>query len=127
MHAYNTKKQARREAAKFEFFERLDEFGGVLKDQSVGNQALIAIRDGHDYIYPAFQFVDVERLPYLDEILELLGNVSAEAQCTFFLNPMGFDDGMEELPYVVLRDGSTEKQLNAIKREASLFMSPTPA
>ncbi|GFM54200.1 hypothetical protein OH708_26515 [Pseudomonas capsici] len=137
-----TRKQARRVAAKIEFFEQLKEFGGVLKSQNVASilsmtrqtvnnhvkkGTLIAIQEGNDHLYPAFQFVGDEKLPYLEEILGLLKNVSAEAQCTFFLNPVAFDDGKAELPYVILRDGATEKQLNVIKREAALFMSSTPA
>lgn len=137
-----TRKQARRVAAKIEFFEQLKEFGGVLKSQNVASilsmtrqtvnnhvkkGTLIAIQEGNDHLYPAFQFVRDEKLPYLEEILGLLKNVSAEAQCTFFLNPVAFDDGKAELPYVILRDGATEKQLNVIKREAALFMSSTPA
>ena len=59
--------------------------------------------------------------------MKLLENVSAEAQCTFFLNPIALDDGKMELPYVTLKDGANEKQLDAVKREAALFMTSTPA
>lgn len=137
-----TRKQARRVAAKIEFFEKLKEFGGVLKTQSVVNilgmtrqtvnnhvkkGTLIAIQEGNDYLYPAFQFAGEEKLPHLEEVLKLLKNVSAEAQCTFFLNPIALDDGKLELPCVILKDGANEKQLDAIKREAALFMTSTPA
>lgn len=137
-----TRKHARRAAAKIEFFEGLKEFGGVLKSQGVASVLgvtrqtinnhikkglLIAIQEGNDYLYPAFQFVGNEKLPYLEEILGLLRNVSAEAQCTFFLNPIPVKNGKAELPYVLLRDGATEKQLSAIKREAALFMGSTPS
>lgn len=137
-----TRKQARRVAAKIDFFEKLTEFGGVLKSQSAANVlgvtrqtinnhikkgTLIGIQEGNDYLYPAFQFVGNEKLPYLEEILGLLKNVSAEAQCTFFLNPIALTGGETELPYVLLRDGATEQQLSAIKREAALFMSSTPS
>ncbi|EPA96855.1 MULTISPECIES: hypothetical protein [unclassified Pseudomonas] len=138
-----TRKQARRVAAKIEFFERLKEFGGVLKSQAVASAlgttrqtinnhvkkgTLIAIQEGNDYLYPAFQFVGDVKLPHLEEILGLMKkNVSAEAQCTFFLNPIAFGDGQVELPYVVLKGGANEEQLSAIKREAALFMSSTPA
>ena len=40
---------------------------------------LIAIQEGNDYLYPAFQFVGEEKLPHLEEVLKLLENVSAEA------------------------------------------------
>lgn len=137
-----TRKQARRVAAKIEFFERLKAFGGVLKSQAVAGilsttrqtinnhvkkGTLIAIQEGNDYLYPAFQFVDDTKLPHLEEILRLLNGVSAEAQCTFFLNPIALDGGQAALPYVILRDGATEAQLSGIKREAALFMSSTPA
>ncbi|MNO35745.1 hypothetical protein D3C76_258000 [compost metagenome] len=137
-----TRKQARRVAAKIEFFERLKDFGGVLKSQAIANVLgttrqtinnhvkkgmLIAIQEGNDYLYPAFQLAGDEKLPHLEEILGLMKNVSAEAQCTFFLNPIAFSNGQVELPYLVLKDGATEEQLNAIKREAALFMSSTPA
>lgn len=137
-----TRKQARRVAAKIEFFDRLKDFGGVLKSQAVASAlgttrqtinnhvkkgTLIAIQEGNDYLYPAFQFVGDEKLPHLEEILGLMKDVSAEAQCTFFLNPIAFSNGQIELPYVVLRDGANEEQLKAIRREAALFMSSTPA
>lgn len=137
-----TRKQARRVAAKIEFFERLREFGGVLKTQdvtkilgmtrqSVNNHVkkgmLIALQEGTDYLYPAFQFAGDKKLPHLDEVLGLLKNVSAEAQCTFFLNPTAFADDGVELPYVVLKNGASDQQLNTIKREAALFMTSTPA
>lgn len=137
-----TRKQARRVAAKIEFFEHLKEFGGVLKTQevtkilgmtrqSVNNHVkkgtLIALQEGTDYLYPAFQFAVDKKLPYLDEVLGLLKNVSAEAQCTFFLSPVAFAEKGMELPCVVLRNGASEQQLNTIKREAALYMTSTPA
>ncbi|WP_137822653.1 helix-turn-helix domain-containing protein [Pseudomonas sp. D(2018)] len=137
-----TRKQARRVAAKIDFFEKLTEFGGVLKSQNAANVlgvtrqtinnhikkgTLIAIQEGNDYLYPAFQFVGNDKLPHLEEILGLLKNVSAEAQCTFFLNSIALTGGETELPYVLLRNGATEQQLSAIKREAALFMSSTPS
>lgn len=137
-----TRKQARRVAAKIDFFEKLREFGGVLKSQNVASVlgvsrqtinnhikkgTLIAIQEGNDYLYPAFQFTESGKLHSLEEVLGLLKNVSAEAQCTFFLNPIALTGGETELPYVLLRDGATEQQLSAIKREAALFMSSTPS
>lgn len=137
-----TRKQARRVAAKIEFFEQLTQFGGVLKSQSVANilgmsrqtvnnhirkGTLIAIQEGNDHLYPAFQFVEDGKLPHIEEILGLLKNVSAEAKCTFFLNPIGLEGAGAELPYVVLKNGATDQQLNAIKRQAALFMSSTPS
>ncbi|WP_095113018.1 hypothetical protein [Pseudomonas sp. Irchel 3H7] len=137
-----TRKQARRVAAKIEFFEQLREFGGVLKTQDVTNilgltrqsvnnhvkkGMLIALQEGTDYLYPAFQFVGDKKLPHLEEVLGLLKDVSAEAQCTFFLNPIAFANERVELPYVVLKNGASEQQLNTIKREAALFMTSTSA
>ncbi len=135
-----TRKQARRVAAKIEFFEQLKEFGGVLKTQDVSKilsttrqtvnnhvkkGMLIALQEGNDYLYPAFQFLGEKKLPHLEEVLAVFKNVSAEGQCTFFLNRIAFADGGEELPYVVLKNGADEKQLNTIKREAALFMTST--
>jgi len=137
-----TRKQARRVAAKIEFFDRLKDFGGVLKSQAVASTLatsrqtvnnhlkkgmLIAIQEGNDYLYPAFQFVGDQKLPHLEEILGLMKDVSAEAKCTFFLNPVAFSTRQSELPYVVLKNGASQKQLDAIKREAALFMNSAPA
>lgn len=137
-----TRKQARRVAAKIEFYEQLKEWGGALKSkdvsnvlsmtrQSVNNHVkkgmLIALQESNDYLYPAFQFVGDKKLPHLEEVLALLKHVSAEAQCTFFLNPIRFADDRTELPYVVLKNGASEHELSAIKREAALFMTATPA
>lgn len=137
-----TRKQARRVAAKIEFFDQLTQFGGVLKSQGVAKilgmsrqtvnnhikkGALIAIQEGNDHLYPAFQFAEDGKLPHLEEILGLLKKLSAEAQCTFFLNPIGLEGGVTELPYVLLKNGVTDKQLEGIKREATLFMNSTPS
>lgn len=132
-------KQERRVAAKIEFYEHLTRFGGVLKSQAVANilgvsrqtvnnhvnkGTLIAIQDGGDFLYPAFQFVNNEKLPYLEEILKTLGVTSGEAKCTFFLNPISWGDGKAELPYVLLRNGASPHHLNAIRQEAATFMNP---
>lgn len=137
-----TRRIARRATAKIEFFDWLKEFGGVMKTldvtkilgmtrQSVNNHVkkgmLIALKENTDYLYPAFQFAEDKKLPHLEEVLSLLKNVSAEAQCTFFLNPIAFADGRLELPYVILKNGASEQQLNTIKREAALYMTSTPA
>lgn len=131
-------KQQRRVAAKIEFYEHLTRFGGVLKSQAVANilgvsrqtinnhvnkGTLIAIQDGGDYLYPAFQFVSNEKLPYLEEVLKILGVTSGEAKCTFFLNPINLEDGKAELPYILLRNGVDDCQLSAIIKEATSFMN----
>ncbi|WP_027922577.1 hypothetical protein [Pseudomonas sp. URMO17WK12:I12] len=137
-----TRKISRRAVSKIEFFERLKEFGGVLKSkgvtdalgisrQSVSNhlskKKLIAFQVGHDNYFPAFQFLDNEKLPHLEEILGLLNVTGAETICTFFLNPIAVENGRYELPYALLKNGATEKQLEAIRREAALFMTGTPS
>lgn len=133
-------KQERRIAAKIEFYENLTRFGGVLKSQAVANilgvsrqtinnhvnkGTLIAIQDGGDFLYPAFQFVNNGKLPYLEEVLKTLGATSGEAKCTFFLNPINLEDGKAELPYILLRNGAIPLHLNAIKKEAACFMNPS--
>lgn len=138
--AFNTRealKNSKRASARIYFFDKIREFGGVLKSQAVAKtlgvsrqtvnnhikrNSLIAIQEGNDYCYPAFQFAGNRKLPHLEVILELLGGVSQEARCTFFLNPIVLDDGREELPYLLLKNGATETQLATINREASLFM-----
>jgi len=137
-----TRQLARRAKAKIDFFERLQEFGGVLKSkavtetlrltrQSVNNHALkgslIAIQDGHDYLFPGFQFVENGKLPHLEEILTLLKGSSAESVCTFFLNHMQLPNGEYGLPYELLKKGASEQVLAAIKREAQLYQSGVPS
>lgn len=146
--ALNTREQRkkdRRIAAKISFLEDLKKFGGVLKSQGVANHlrcsrqtvnnyvkkgSLIALQEGNDYLYPAFQFVDEgKRLPHLEEVLGLLKDVSAEARCTFFLNPIAAPrEGQdEELVFEILKRGATEDELKIIKRDAALYMTSTPS
>jgi hypothetical protein len=137
-----TRKLNRRAVSKIEFFEKLKEFGGVIKSkgvtdalglsrQSVNNhlskKKLIAFQVGHDNYFPAFQFLGNDKLPHLEEILGLLNATGAETICTFFLNPIAVENGRYKLPYVLLKDGATEEQLEAIRREAALFMTGTPS
>lgn len=137
-----TRKLARRTKAKIHFFEKLQEFGGILKAkavadtlslsrQSVNNHAakgtLIAIQDGHDHIFPGFQFTEGGKLPHLEEILALLKGSSPEAMCTFFLNPIQIPDGEYALPYELLKNGAEEITVEAIKREAALYLTGTPS
>lgn len=146
--ALNTREQRkkdRRIAAKISFLEDLKRFGGVLKSQGVANHlscsrqtvnnyvkkgSLIALQDGNDYLYPSFQFVDEgKRIPHLEEVLGLLKDVSAEARCTFFLNPIAAPrEGQdEELVFEILKRGATEDELKIIKRDAALYMTSTPS
>ena len=141
----NTREQrklARRAAARVEFFDRLKDFGGVYKAkrvaeilgvsrQTVNNHIvsgkLIAIKEGNDYLIPGFQFTEKGKLEHLEEILALLKYLSAEAQCTFFLNPILLENGNLSLPAELLKHGCTAEDLLAIRREAALFMSPVPS
>lgn len=137
-----TRKLARRAKAKIDFFEKLQQFGGVLKAkavtdtlglsrQSVNNHAakgmLVAIQDGHDYFFPGFQFTEKGKLPHLETILMLLKGSSPEELCTFFLNPIQLPGGGYALPYTLLRDGADEQTLEAIKREAELYQTGVPS
>lgn len=141
----NTREQrklARRAAARVEFFDRLKGFGGLFKAkkvaellgvsrQTVNNHItsgkLVAIKEGSDYLIPGFQFTEKGKLDHLEDVLVLLRNASAEAQCTFFLNPILLENGKLELPFELLKNGCNEKELLAIKREAALFLTPIPS
>lgn len=136
------RKLARRAAAKIEFLDGLEKHGGILKTQAVAKLLqvsrqtvnnhvqkgkLLVIQEGNDYCYPAFQFTEAGKLPYLEEVLAALGDKSAESICTFFLNPIAVGDGEQGLPYTLLKQGASESVVRDILREARLYMSGTPS
>jgi hypothetical protein len=131
-------KLRKREEANRRFFEMLKVNGGLYKVGEVAtklgvsrqaiakqreNGKLVFIRDGHDFVFPAFQFADGKKLPYLEDILKLLPDgISGVAQCSFFLNYMDMPDGVELSP----ADALTQPELNSayvksIKHQAALF------
>ncbi|MEE3508290.1 hypothetical protein QN399_18805 [Pseudomonas sp. 10C3] len=137
-----TRKLIRRAEAKIEFFEKLEEFGGLYKSKKVteilrvtrqtvsthvSKGTLIAIQEGKDYCFPGFQFVEKAKLPHLEEILGILKGSSPESICTFFLNPITVTEGKYEMPYRLLKKGADKEELSAIKREAALFMTGVPS
>lgn len=124
--------------ARSEFFRSLDAFGGTLHTveaarllgitetalvDQVNEDRLIGIinSDEQEYLIPAFQFVGAEKLPHLEEILAYLGDVSDFAACSWFLNEPYEGFGR---PAEVLRSGASDEQLKALRRDASLFLSP---
>lgn len=143
MSAIDTREQRkleRRVAARVGFLANLKNFGGLYKvgqvaqimgvsRQTVNNHItsgkLIAIKEGNDFFIPGFQFDEIGKLKYLEEILQLLSNASVEAKCTFFLNPISLPGGKQELPYEIMKNGCTQEELFLIKREAELFLTPT--
>lgn len=139
MDSREQRKLERRVAARVEFLANLKDFGGIFKvkkvseilgvsRQTINNHIaagrLIAIKEGNDYLIPGFQFAETGKLNHLEEILQLLHSASAEAKCTFFLNPILLSEGRQELPYEILKNGCTKEELFLIKREAELFLNP---
>jgi len=134
------RKLARRTAARVEFLANLKDFGGIFKAKKVGELLgvsrqtvnnhivagkLIAIKEGNDYLIPGFQFTEKGKLEHLEQVLQSLQGASAEAKCTFFLNPISLAGGVHALPYELMKNGCSEEQLFLISREAELFLSAT--
>lgn len=128
-------KLERRKKARLEFFAWLQTFGGMLHAKEVAD--MLGITEtavvGHvnsdrliglvssehqEYLIPAFQFVNGQKLPCLEELLRALGEVSDEGACTWFLNEPF--DGFG-LPAEILRQGPTDEQLRVLLRNASLY------
>jgi hypothetical protein len=134
------RKLARRAAARVEFLANLKDFGGIFKAKKVGELLgvsrqtvnnhivagkLIAIKEGNDYLIPGFQFSETGKLEHLEKVLQLLLEASAEAKCTFFLNPIELAKGVQACPYELMKNGCSEEELFFILREAELFLTAT--
>jgi len=132
------RKRDRRIAARLDFLAKLKDFGGLLKAkavaellgvsrQTVNNHIsagkLIALKEGNDHLIPGFQFDDNGKLKHLEEVLLLIQDASPEAKCSFFLNPIRLEGEKQELPYITLKEGASEQELGAIKREALQYLS----
>lgn len=137
MKVRNQHKMNRRQAARDSFDAKLENFGGVMTlDEAsiklgapdsdyakmIDDHEIIAIKRGDRYLIPEFQFNGHECIDHLKEIIFLLGSASPEAKCSFFLNPLEVDKGVVRMPWELLRDGCAEKDLEIIKRDASLYM-----
>jgi hypothetical protein len=139
-------KIAKRNQARVDFMEMLDSVGGAATVEEVAallgstptsvvgqvnSGRLIGIVDGphQSYVIPMFQFDVSSKLKHLEEILAALGDVSAVAACTWFLNPL-YDqasDSKKFLPYTMLKAGVTEDELRTLIRDASLYGTPMPS
>lgn len=130
-------KRNRRTASRLDFLIKLKDFGGLMKieavaellgvsRQTVNNQIragkLIALKEGNDHLIPGFQFDDHGKLKCLEEVLRLIHDASPEAKCSFFLNPVQLGDGKQELPYITMKKGASEQDLNIIKQEAQQYL-----
>lgn len=128
---------ARRAEARIQFLSDLKDVGGLFKanqaarilgvsrqtiNNHVGQEKIIAIKEGNDYLLPGFQFSEFGKLEGLEEVLALLKGISAEAKCTFFLNGITLSDGISESPYMILKKGASKDELFQVKREANLFL-----
>lgn len=128
---------ARRAEARIQFLSDLKDVGGLFKanqvakilgvsrqtvNNHIGQEKVIAIKEGNDYLLPGFQFSEFGKLEGLDEILALLKGTSPEAKCTFFLSGITLSNGLSELPYIILKRGASKDELFQVKREASLFL-----
>lgn len=120
------------------FFNMLDENGGVLKvkdvsdilgltRQTIANQReknkLIAIRAGHDFRFPGFQFKGSKKISHLEDVLaKLPKEISGVAKTSFFLNKMELPDGTVKAPAEVLSAEKTSKAVvDYILNQAALF------
>ncbi|MEE4750384.1 hypothetical protein V2K65_25940 [Pseudomonas alliivorans] len=134
------KKELRRAKAKQEFYEDLKEFGGTVKakdaavllnatrqtvNNHIKNGKLIGIKDGTDYLIPAFQFLETGKVNHLEEILGLMSKCAPITQCSFFMASMVDEGKPYEARISVLRRGPTQQELDYIKRDAKLLLSHT--
>lgn len=129
------RKQEKRIKAKQSFLSKLAEFGGTYKAgevakmldltrQTINNQrlngTLLSLKDGNDYIYPAFQFYKEEKIEGFEEILKNLKNVDPVTKCTFFLNKMNILN-YEISPLDLLKNKPDREILNELKQKSALF------
>ncbi|MCE3028968.1 helix-turn-helix domain-containing protein [Salinicola sp. DM10] len=132
------RKVSRRIAARARFIGKINEICGLYKAKQaadimgvsrqtvhnhIANRKLVAIKEGNDNLIPGFQFDEKGKIPHLEEVIGILKNVSQEAKCSFFLNPIHMKDGSEPLLYEVLKRGAKEEEMEIIKREAKLFLT----
>lgn len=133
---------ARREAARENFIRKVDALCGLLEVQDaakqlslpngesqvkdmVANGELIAIKGGDRLRIPGFQVAHGKVIPHLKDVIACLGDVSAEASCTFFLNEIEVPSGEKGLLSDILSRDPTDADLAIIKREAVNFLTPT--
>jgi DNA-binding transcriptional MerR regulator len=129
------RKQEKRIKAQQSFFAKLSAFGGTYKAgevaqllgvsrQTINNQRsngkLLSLKDGNDYIFPAFQFTEDSKLLGFEGVLKELKNVGDVSRCTFFLNKIDIAKGKFS-PLELLTDMQDENILNELKQKAALF------
>ena len=129
------RKQEKRIKAKQSFFNKLNIFGGTYKAgevakllgvtrQTVNNQrikgTLLSLKEGNDYIFPAFQFNDDSKLEGFENILKELVKIGPVTKCTFFLNKIDIA-GYEISPLELLKSMPDSKIINELKQKAALF------
>lgn len=140
MSAREDAKHERRKQARQQFFSSLQEFGGVLNAKEVAEMLKItetavvghvnsdrliglASSEHQEYLIPAFQFLDSRKLPYLEELLRALGEVSDDGACTWFLNEPFENFGR---PADVLRGLPTDEQINTLLNDAFSYGAGLP-
>jgi hypothetical protein len=134
------RKQKKQLEAKQHFFQLLEKYGGLYKAgevaqilglsrQTINNQRiggkLLSILEGNDYLFPAFQFGENAKLEHIELVLNALKTLSPITQCSFFINKIDIA-GVVISPLELLRRTPNERELTALKRQASLFGSPAP-
>jgi hypothetical protein len=73
---------------------------------------------GSNHFFPAFQFKNGHIIKGLGEILCILGNISPEAKCSFFLNPLFNNSKKNIADYLADYPDNFE----AIRLEATFYM-----
>lgn len=130
------KKEQKRLVAKNKFYTMLENHGGLLKSgdvalklgvsrQTIKNQRdsgkILSIREGNDYLFPAFQFSDSGKLAFFEQVLLNLVNLEGITKCSFFLTKIEMLNGERKSPLEILQKGVNQQELDYLLREASLF------
>jgi hypothetical protein len=135
-------KLIRRKQAFLAIMEGLNNFGGVATVEEVaallnvtptsvvgqvnsGRLIGIVDRSHQSYSIPLFQFDVSTKLQHLEAILRAMGDVSAVAACTWFLNPVQVNESTYQLPCVMLKAGVTEDELELLLRDACFYGKAT--
>ncbi|MEG3130859.1 helix-turn-helix domain-containing protein [Pantoea cypripedii] len=119
------------------FAERLNALGGAcraskaaeilgVKRQTINNRLkankLLAVKSGGEYKFPLFQFDGNQVVVGVEEVLALLGDISAITK-TSFLTAMYFfekEDGLNVID-ALKKYGNSGEHMNEIRRQAKLF------
>lgn len=97
--------------------------------QTVKNQRdaskLLAIPQGGDFVYPAFQFKDGCKVEHFEEVLMQMKEVSSISKISFFIDELEVTDGVYQKPISLLREGISKQQLDRLINIAHLMNSHT--